>query len=82
MIELTRIISLVTFVQLTLPAVFLLGRKKKNPTGNKLLADASYRDKTILEILYEVGFNSKSSFYTAFKKETGLTPVAYRKRGV
>lgn len=36
-------------------------------------------DLTVLEILYQVGFNSKSSFYTAFKKETSLTPLAYRK---
>ncbi|WP_164466635.1 helix-turn-helix domain-containing protein [Chryseobacterium nakagawai] len=34
---------------------------------------------TVLEVLYEVGFNSKSSFYTAFKKETRQTPTEYRK---
>lgn len=34
---------------------------------------------TVLEVLYEVGFNSRSSFYTAFKKETNLTPTEYRK---
>jgi AraC-like DNA-binding protein len=41
---------------------------------------ASKDDKlTVLEVMYEVGFNSKSSFNTAFKKETGQTPTEFRK---
>ena len=38
----------------------------------------SEQEKTILDIAYEVGFNSRSSFYKAFKRETGLTPTAYK----
>ena len=36
-------------------------------------------DFTVQQIMYEVGFNSKSSFNTAFKKNTNTTPSAYRK---
>jgi AraC-like DNA-binding protein len=36
---------------------------------------------TVLEVLYEVGFNSKSSFNTAFKKFTGTTPSEFKKKG-
>jgi len=35
-------------------------------------------DETILNIAYDTGFNSRSSFYTAFKKCTGQTPTAFR----
>ncbi len=35
---------------------------------------------TVLEVLYEVGFNSKSAFNTAFKRHTGVTPTEFKKR--
>lgn len=43
-----------------------------------LLKDPMKKEYTVLEILYEVGFNSKSSFHTSFKKYTNQTPTAYR----
>jgi len=47
--------------------------------AKQILSDKDQSDLTVLEILYEVGFNSKSSFNTEFKKRTGLTPTVYRK---
>lgn len=44
----------------------------------EILKDSTKNKVTILEILYDVGFNSKSSFNTAFKKHTGSTPTSYR----
>ncbi|WPO77414.1 AraC family transcriptional regulator [Flavobacterium sp. KACC 22761] len=43
-----------------------------------ILKNPLKKELTVLEILYEVGFNSKSSFNAAFKKYTNLTPTAYR----
>lgn len=45
-----------------------------------ILSSPQLKDKTILDIAMEVGFNSKSSFNRAFKKETGNTPLKYRQR--
>ncbi len=40
---------------------------------------ASEQTRTLLEVAYEVGFNNKNSFNSAFKKHVGMTPSAYKK---
>jgi AraC-like DNA-binding protein len=47
--------------------------------ATRLLTNPVDKKITVLEVLYEVGFNSKSSFNTLFKKYTGFTPTEYRK---
>lgn len=39
-----------------------------------------FADKTILDIAFDVGFNSRSTFNQAFKKHTQTTPSAFRKQ--
>jgi len=34
---------------------------------------------TVLEVMYQVGYNSKSCFNTQFRKKTGLTPSEFKK---
>jgi len=48
----------------------------------QILADSRYRNLTILEILYQVGFNSKSAFNNQFKLFTNLTPIEYRSKAI
>ena len=48
----------------------------------RILADSKHRNLTILEILYQVGFNSKSAFNNQFKLFTKLTPIEYRSKAI
>ncbi len=46
----------------------------------KRLLDPKNRDRTVLEIMYDTGFFSKSVFNTAFKKYAGMTPSEFKKK--
>lgn len=48
--------------------------------AKNILLDEEFKNYTLVSIALESGFNSKSAFYTAFKKETGLTPTEFRKQ--
>jgi AraC-like DNA-binding protein len=50
--------------------------------SQRLLSSASQDRKTVLEVLYEVGFNSKSVFNDSFKKMVGMTPSEFKKRQI
>lgn len=45
--------------------------------AKKIFAERKDPKLTILEVMYEVGFNSKSSFNTQFKNRTGVTPSEF-----
>jgi len=38
----------------------------------------SHSDMSVIDITYEAGFNSKSSFYTEFKRQTNCTPGQFK----
>tara|TARA_R110000868_G_scaffold304437_2_gene564971 strand:+ start:42 stop:1136 length:1095 start_codon:yes stop_codon:yes gene_type:complete len=44
----------------------------------KIFEESKDPKQTILEVIYEVGFNSKSSFYNSFKKVVGKTPKEFK----
>jgi AraC-like DNA-binding protein len=48
--------------------------------AKRLLSESCTNGKTILEIAYESGFNSKSVFNKAFKKHAGVPPNEFRRK--
>lgn len=48
--------------------------------AKRLLSDPANKDLTILDILLQAGFNSKSAFHRFFKRLVGMSPSEYRKQ--
>ncbi len=50
--------------------------------SKRYLADEKYKDMTIMDILLESGFNSKSAFQRFFKRLTGISPTEFRREAL
>lgn len=46
----------------------------------RMLASVEFRKMPLIELAFESGFNSKSTFYKQFRRKFGETPSAFRKR--
>lgn len=56
-----------------------VNRYRIEEVKEKLMLE-EYEKYSLLGLAYSCGFNSKSSFYRAFKKETGISPTTYKKK--
>jgi len=57
---------------------YSLINKYRIEEAKRLLIDPNKQHLNILEIAFETGFNSKSAFNTAFKKNSTMTPSQYK----
>lgn len=47
--------------------------------AKKQLLDPALSQKSVVEVAIDSAFNSRSAFYSAFKKHVGKTPLQYKK---
>jgi AraC-like DNA-binding protein len=50
--------------------------------AKRLLSDPQHADMTVLDVLLQSGFNSKSAFHRFFNRLVGVSPTEFRKRGM
>jgi AraC-like DNA-binding protein len=50
--------------------------------AKRLLLDQSCSEMTVLDILLQSGFNSKSAFHRFFSRLVGLSPTEFRKQAM
>lgn len=49
--------------------------------AKRLLSDEKFSDMTVLDVLLQSGFNSKSAFHRFFNRLVGVSPTEFRKNG-
>ena len=64
--------------EITGSSFFDFVNRRRVAAAQHLLSNPEDERMTISEIMYQVGFNSKSSFNSAFKKYTSLTPKEFK----
>jgi len=59
---------------------FELVTQHRMKEAQRILSEPGTKGKSVLDVAYEVGYNSKSAFNRAFKNITSMTPSQFRKK--
>ena len=82
MLELNEAYFSTLFNQNSIDSFSVYLNKLRVSKAKKLLLSEDYEGYTIIVVVLESGFNSKSAFYRVFKEHTGITPLEYRKKNL